>query len=61
LQKIREKERENRDYKSREKYSGKNCLLIRVVSDFISSGIFRLNFLKCILLRFIIMKAIELS
>jgi hypothetical protein len=36
LQKIREKERENRDYKSREKYSGKNYLIVfRVFSDFI--------------------------
>jgi len=33
LQKIREKERENRDYKSREKYSGKNCY--SCVADFI--------------------------
>jgi hypothetical protein len=45
LQKIREKERENRDYKAREKYSGKDCLLIiHVVSDCISSAIFKLFF-----------------
>lgn len=35
LQKIREKERENRDYKSREKYSGKNHLVINYIYMYI--------------------------